>query len=91
MPTIEEINAELERIGGDREVLTVKRVETNHVVVGPPYSEQAIPKTMIEGNLSNLKKGDSIIVNLFAMTDGGPMKALKKKYYFPERKLGEVL
>lgn len=83
MKTIEEINNELERIGGEREVLKVKRVEENHVIFGPPYFEKAIPKSSIDGDISKLKKGDRIIVNMLAERAG---IGLKTKYYYPSLK-----
>ena len=100
MATMTEINDELKEIGGDRQVLKVKKIElyargpvltvkgkvreNRRVTLGPPYIDLSVPESSIIGDVSELKVGDSIIVNLLAMTDGGPMKALKKKYYFPE-------
>ena len=85
MANIEQINEELNRIGGDREVLTVLKVSNTRVDLSPPYTSSSIPKSHIIGDVDKIKKGDEIVVNIFPMTYKGS-RFLKKKYYFPSEK-----
>ena len=75
------LNNDLHSIGGEREVYIISKIFKNHIKIIPTISSKYIPKTSFYTNKTELKKGDTVLVNRYIIHKPNEQPYISTVYY----------